>query len=103
MSLEERIKGLEEGIASAEPRLHQAEDNLRAVQQWLAVADLAISPFALRTFLEKSRPEPELLRALIRYLLTKQPHAESDRDKLDYLLTAYFALGGPQEESLARE
>lgn len=149
MSLEERIKGLEEGIASAErlvrlterllggavrteplpanlekmrgtlrsardlakrdqaptaePLLHQAEDNLRAVQQWLAVADLAISPFALRTFLEKSRPEPEVLRALVRYLLTKQPHAESDRDKLDYLLTAYFAPGGPQEESLARD
>lgn len=85
----------------AEPLLRQAEDNLRAVQQWLAVADLGISPFALRTFLEKSESEPELLRALIRYLLGKQPHAESDRDKLDYLLTAYFAPGGPQAESLA--
>jgi len=87
----------------AEPLLRQAEDNLRAVQQWLAVADLAISPFALRTFLEKSQSEPQLLRALIRYLLGKHPHAESDRDKLDYLLTASFAPGGPQAELLAHD
>ncbi len=149
MPLEERINGLEEGIAQAErlvrltgrilggavrteplpanlekmrgtlrsardlvqrdqpqkaePLLRQAEDNLRAVQQWLAVADLAISPFTLRTFVEKSQAEPELVRALIRYLLGKQPHAESDRDKLDYLLTAHFAPGGPQAELLASD
>ncbi|MFQ5778550.1 MAG: hypothetical protein ACE5IP_11155 [Terriglobia bacterium] len=69
----------------------QAADAYASVQQWLAVGDLAIGPFVLRTFLEKNPPEREQHKALIRYFLQKRPHAENDRDKLDYLVTAYFA------------
>jgi len=68
-----------------------AEKSLRILRQWLAVTDLAISPFSLRTRLEKIPPGRDFLQTFIRYLLGKQPHADNDRDKLDYLLTAYFA------------
>ncbi|MFQ5695377.1 MAG: hypothetical protein ACE5HB_05260 [Terriglobia bacterium] len=73
----------------------QAEEALGSVQQWLAVADLGVSPFVLRNFLEKNRLNGGLQIALVSYFLRKQPHAENDRDKLDYLLTAYFA-GQPE-------
>lgn len=78
----------------------QAGEALEAVRQWLAVGDLGISPFFLRNYLEKNKINGEVQRALIRYFLGKQPHAENDRDKLDYLLTAYFgaSLGGEDPE-----
>lgn len=69
----------------------QAADAHTSMQQWLAVSDLAISPFVLRTFLEKNLPPRDQHQALIRYFLQKRPHAENDRDKLDYLVTAYLA------------
>lgn len=81
----------------AEALLREAEEALQAVQQRLAVNDLSISPFALRTFLEKNQLSRDLLVVLIRYLLGKQPHADNDRDKLDYLLTAYLTPS-PGEE-----
>jgi hypothetical protein len=81
---------------AAQPLLRQAGEGLGAVRQWLAVSDLAVSPFQLRTYLEKNRLGGDLLRALIRYQLTKHPHAENDRDKLDFLLTAYFSPPGEE-------
>jgi len=81
---------------AAQPLLRQAEDALGTLRQWLGVSDLAVSPFLLRTHLEKNRLDAETLRALIRYHLTKHPHAENDRDKLDYLLTAFFSSGGEE-------
>lgn len=88
-------------LGTAEELLGEAEQALGAVRQWLAVGDLGISPFILRTSLEKNPPDRDLHRALIRYFLTKHPHAENDRDKLDYLLTAYLTAG-PAEEAQAR-
>lgn len=78
------------GKQSAEKLLGEAEAALRALRQWLAVTDLAISAFNLRTHLEKHPPERDLQQALIHYYLDKKPHVESDRDKLDFLLTDYF-------------
>ncbi|MEE8200821.1 MAG: hypothetical protein V3R29_06595 [Candidatus Acidoferrales bacterium] len=76
---------------TSEQLARQAEESLQTVQQWLAVGDLGISPFFLRDYLEKRPADAELQRALIRYFFRKQPHAENDRDKLDYLLAACFA------------
>jgi hypothetical protein len=45
----------------------------------------------LRNFLEKEPLTPDLHRRLIRYFLAKRPHAENDRDKLDFLVTSYFS------------
>ncbi|HEX9764308.1 MAG TPA: hypothetical protein VGA39_03415, partial [Candidatus Acidoferrales bacterium] len=86
----------------AEKLLEQVGDALIHARQLLAVSDLGVSPFALRSHLERkplARPEQ---RALIRYFLTKEVHAENDRDKLDYLLTNHFrsATGPAPSEDL---
>jgi len=78
--------------AAVEQVRQQVEAGLQALRQWLAMADLGISPYVLRTYLERNPIAPAVQRALIRYFLDKTPHAESDRDKLDYLLTSYFAI-----------
>ncbi len=75
---------------SAEKLAEQVSDALIHARQMLAVSDLGVSPFALRSHVERTPlPRPEQ-RALIRYFLTKEAHAENDRDKLDYLLTNFF-------------
>lgn len=76
---------------SAEPLVEKAEKNLAAVQQWLVVADLGISPFVLRNTLERDPLPPDALLRLLHYFFAKHPHAENDRDKVDYLITAYFS------------
>ncbi len=85
----------------AEKLLEQIGDALIHARQLLAVSDLGVSPFALRSHLErKPLPRPEQ-RGLIRYFLSKEAHAENDRDKLDYLLTNYFrseAGAAPSED-----
>jgi len=86
---------------TAQELMQKAEEALHAVRQWLAVGDLGISPFLLRNHLEKNRLNGELQRALILYFLRKQPHAENDRDKLDYLLSAYFLAAEPAPEKIA--
>ena len=88
-------------LGGAEKLLEQVGDALAHARQMLAVSDLGVSPFALRSHLERvPLPRPEQ-RSLIRYYLTKEVHAENDRDKLDYLLTAHFrseAGAAPSEE-----
>lgn len=79
-------------VSVIEQVLEQSEAGIQSLRQWLALADLAISPFVLRSYLERNPPDTELHKALIRYFLEKSPHAESDRDKLDYLLTAHFTV-----------
>lgn len=76
---------------SASQLLEQARSSLRSVRQWLAVGDLAITPYVLRKHLDRDALTHDALLALIRYFLEKDPHAHNDRDKLDYLLTLYFA------------
>lgn len=88
-------------VPSAEKLVEQVSDALIHARQLLAVSDLGVSPFALRSHLErKPLPRPEQ-RALIRYFLSKEVHAENDRDKLDYLLTNHFrseAGAAPSED-----
>lgn len=72
--------------------LGQAEAGIQSLRQWLALGDLAISPYILRTYLERHPLEPAAQEAWIRYFVEKTPHADSDRDKLDYLVTSHFSL-----------
>ncbi|MFQ5694826.1 MAG: hypothetical protein ACE5HB_02455 [Terriglobia bacterium] len=89
---------------AANQLLDQAEEAVRPVRQWLAVADLSVTPFRLRTHCEKKPPAAGLRASLARYYLNKSPHADNDRDKLDYLLTSYFAQGsGEQAQALLRD
>jgi len=76
--------------ANADRLAEQAAAALAQARQLLAVSDLGITPFALRCHVEKQALGRELEATLIRYFLSKRPHAENDRDKLDYVLTAHF-------------
>lgn len=69
--------------ADAERLTEQARASLKQARQLLAVSDLGITPFALRSHVEKHSLGRDLEVTLIRYFLTKKPHAENDRDKLD--------------------
>ena len=79
---------------SSHDLLRQAEEGLESVRQWLGVADLAISPYTVRNFFERTPDTAPLQRSLIQYFIRKPVRAENDRDKLDYLLSAYFS--GPE-------
>jgi hypothetical protein len=86
--------------------IRQAEEGLASLRQWLAVADLAITPLQLRSFLEKNSMAPEQQQSMIRYFLHKLPRAENDRDKLDYLLSLFFSEGSENalnQEELAQQ
>ena len=61
-----------------------------AWMQWLAMLDLAITPHKLRSYVSnEDAPEPTVV-ALIRFAVAKKSHTESDRDKVDWLLTHLF-------------
>jgi len=59
-------------------------------EQWLAILDLAANPHKLRSYVvARDASEPALV-ALIRFLVGKKLHTDSDRDKVDWLLTHLF-------------
>jgi hypothetical protein len=58
--------------------------------QWIALLDMAISPHLLRNFVQDRNPDEETLRALVRFLVSKQFHSQADRDKVDWLATQLF-------------
>lgn len=95
-----RDLGQHNDVKAAERLLGHADDAVRSLRQWLAVTDLGISPFNLRSFLEKNPLPRDDHAALIRYFLAKHPHAENDRDKVDYLLTGYLVPSGSGETAL---
>jgi hypothetical protein len=57
---------------------------------WLTLLDLAISPHKLRGYVAAEDPEEPALLALIRFLVFKKSHSETDRDKVDWLFTHLF-------------
>ncbi len=68
----------------------QAPDHMEQAQRWLALLDLCLTPPLFRTGVEKRNPDEQTVRAAIRYFMTKEKHTESDRDRLDWLLTWVF-------------
>ena len=76
---------------TARELLDQALESIESARQWLSVTDFGISAFILRTFMERNPITVEEKETLIRYYLSKLPHAHNDRDKLDYLLLDYFS------------
>lgn len=58
--------------------------------QWLGLLDLAISPHKLRGYVASEDPAEPTLVALVRFLVFKKTHSETDRDKVDWLLTHLF-------------
>lgn len=74
---------------------------------WLALLNLAISPHLFRTYFKSHVVQENTIRVLLRFLVAKKPHSQSDRDKVDWLLTYLFKareektgepLGWPKSE-----
>ena len=57
------------------------------IHQWLELQDLAVSPHMLRRYITDSHVEEPAIRALIRFLVAKNPHSQDDRNKVDWLAT----------------
>jgi hypothetical protein len=51
-----------------------------------------IDPHLLRQALKDREADPEMIRVLIRYLVTKKAHFQSDREKVDWLVTHLFEV-----------
>jgi hypothetical protein len=58
--------------------------------RWLALLDLAVNAHKLRGYVSAEDPEEPTLLALLRFLVLKKPHSETDRDKVDWLFTHLF-------------
>ena len=59
-------------------------------RHWLSVLDLGVNPRRLRDYVLTQKPAEATLLALIRFLVGKKPHLETDQDKLDWTLTHLF-------------
>jgi hypothetical protein len=60
--------------------------------RWLELLNRGIDPHLLRQALKDRESDPEILRKLIRYLVTKKPHFQADREKVDWLVTHLFEM-----------
>jgi len=70
---------------------------IATVGRWFQEMDALIQVHQLRLFLQTSPLSNEVsLRALIQHQFHKQPHAPTDRDKLDFLMVQYFAQCAPE-------
>ncbi len=67
------------------------------VQAWLAELDARIEPHQFRQILQGSDvvDSEQKLQALVRRHLGKPGRSETDRDKLNFLLTEYFVVSAP--------
>ena len=60
--------------------------------RWLELLNRGIDPHLLRQALKDRESDPETLRVLIRYMVTKKAHFQADREKLDWLVTQLFEV-----------
>lgn len=63
------------------------------VQRWLEMLNLSVDVHQLRVSIQKLKPDEPTIQSLIRFLVTKKQHFQSDREKLDWLVTHLFSLG----------
>jgi hypothetical protein len=72
------------------------QESVEQAQQWFLDMDERIQVYQLRQFLQTSALAGEdALRSLLLHHLRKPQHADSDRDKIDFLLVQYFSLAAP--------
>lgn len=60
------------------------------VLPWVALLDLAVNPHLLRRQMKQNGADEATIRALLRFLVGKTSHSQSDRDKVDWLATFFF-------------
>ena len=59
--------------------------------RWLGLLDLAVNPDLLRKHMkDQGEVDEATIRAFLRFLVFRQPHSQSDRDKVDWLVTYLF-------------
>ena len=70
---------------------------IERVEEWLAEMDERIQVHQFRELLQTSgmAAKEDKLQSLIERHLHKENKSESDRDKVDFLLTQYFAICAP--------
>ena len=70
---------------------------IEGVEEWLAEMDERIQVYQFRELLQTSgmAAKEDKLQSLIERHLHKENKSESDRDKVDFLLTQYFAICAP--------
>jgi hypothetical protein len=72
------------------------QESVEQARQWFLDMDQRIQVYQLRQFLQTSALAGEdALRHLLQHHLRKPQHAETDRDKIDFLLVQYFSLAAP--------
>jgi hypothetical protein len=75
---------------------HAEGAETEALERWLSLLDLAITPLMLRDALKESTT-PESAEALLRYFVSKNIHADADRDKTDFIVTFLYRVKVPEE------
>ena len=72
------------------------QESVEQARQWFLEMDQRIQVYQLRQFLQTSALAGEdALRHLLLHHLHKSQHADTDRDKIDFLLVQYFSLAAP--------
>lgn len=72
------------------------QESVEQARQWFLDMDQRIQVYQLRQFLQTSAlAGEEALRNLLLHHLRKPQHADTDRDKIDFLLVQYFSLAAP--------
>ncbi|MFZ0284367.1 MAG: hypothetical protein WAL32_04000 [Terriglobales bacterium] len=72
------------------------QESVEQARQWFLDMDQRIQVYQLRQFLQTSALAGEdALRNLLLHHLRKAEHADTDRDKIDFLLVQYFSLAAP--------
>ena len=61
-----------------------------SLHRWLGLLDLAVNPHMLRSRLQEEETSAAALQALVRFLVSRPAHSQTDRDKVDWLLTHFF-------------
>jgi hypothetical protein len=64
-------------------------ETLGAMRRWLRLLDMAISPAMLRRAFN-DETDPEIAEAMLRYIVRKKDHVDSDRDKTDIVSTFLY-------------
>lgn len=60
------------------------------VLPWVGLLDLAVNPHLLRRQMKQNGADDAAVRALLRFLVAKKSHSQTDRDKVDWLGTFFF-------------
>lgn len=73
-----------------------SQEAIEQARAWFTDLDQRIQVYQLRQFLQTTTLTSEAaLRNLLIHHLLKQPHSDSDRDKLDFLFVQYFSHCAP--------